>query len=404
MRYLVLNRTPLADRHFPAWLGEDNRAVLITAADAVSDPAQLAGYEHTTVLDDFHFNPAVELAALRLHERFGFDRVISLSEFDLLRAARLRELFGVPGQDVAGARAFRDKLWMKELLGAAGIPLVPFAPVAHLADVLGFIDRHGYPVVVKPRRGGGSEGVHVLRDETELLGYVAETRELGTDDGAQLLVESYLEHELFHVDGITVRGEVRLMWPSSQGTTSCLDLLGGTALRSALLDPDDPLLGPLRELTGRALAVLPTPEISMFHAEVFHSERHGLVFNEIACRMGGGMIEWMLRRGFGITLPEVYVRALADNSPPEFDPVPIEQAGLALVPPRPGMLMSIPAECPTAGIVDYRPGAEVGTRLAAPRNSMDKIAFLLAAGSTRVEVEKSLDGAVDWFQRTVEIG
>ncbi|MGV9881756.1 ATP-binding protein [Streptomyces sp. NPDC003006] len=408
MRYLILNRTPLTGRRFPDWLGADHESVLLTDAAAVSSEpqersAQLAGYAHVEVVDDFHFNPLVESQALTLHQKWGFDRVVALSEFDILRAARLRELFAVPGQDVTSATAFRDKLVMKRILLAAGIPLASYAPVANLANLLGFIEEVGYPVVVKPRRGGGSMDVHVLHDGQDVESLLATHRDLGTDDGAQLLAEQYLEHELLHVDGIVVAGKTRLMWPSTQGDSTCLDIKGGRALHSCLLDEDDPLLEPARDLTRRALAALPTPDTFMFHAEAFRTPDGHLVFNEVASRMGGGMIENVLQLGFGITLPEVYVRSLSSNEPPLIPAVPERIAGLSLFPPRAGTLVEIPAECPIPGIAAYRKHAEPGTVLQLAQLSVEKIGSVLATGGSRNEVETALAAAAAWFERTTVI-
>ncbi|WP_328665442.1 ATP-grasp domain-containing protein [Streptomyces sp. NBC_00328] len=408
MRYLVLNRTPLTGRRFPDWLGADHEVVLLTDAAAVSsDPqvrsAQLAGYAHVDIVDDFHFNPLVENQALTLHQKWKFDRVVALSEFDIMRAARLRQLFGVPGQDVASATAFRDKLTMKRILERAGVPLAPYAPVANLADLLGFIDRQGYPVVVKPRWGGGSIDVHVLNDQQDVEDLLTTHRDLGTDDGAQLLAEKYIEHELIHVDGIVVAGETLLMWPSTHGSTTCMDFKHGKVLQSSLLDPADPLLAPVRNLTRQALAALPTPDTSMFHAEVFLDADRQLVFNEIASRMGGGLIEGVLQLGFGITLPEVYVGALSGNKPPQIPAEPVQIAGWSLFPPTAGTVTEIPADCPVPGVTRYRRHVEPGTALTAARTSVDKIGSVLATGDTRSEVETALEEALSWFERSTVI-
>ncbi|MEV4943999.1 hypothetical protein AB0L09_40595, partial [Streptomyces zaomyceticus] len=100
MNYLILNRSPLTTRPYREWIGEDHRIVLVTdAARALSvddsvRTEQLAAFEETVVLVDFHDCVAVEREVLRLHAEFGFDEIIALSEFDLLRAARLRDLLG----------------------------------------------------------------------------------------------------------------------------------------------------------------------------------------------------------------------------------------------------------------------------------------------------------------------
>ncbi|GAA2476860.1 ATP-grasp domain-containing protein [Streptomyces gobitricini] len=409
MRYLVLNRTPLTSGlRFPDWIGADDEAVLLTDTAAVStDPrertAQLAGYAHVEFFDDFHFNPLVESQALAMHRKWGFDRVLALSEFDILRAARLREIFGVPGQDVASATAFRDKLDMKRILSEAGVPLARYAPVSNLADLLGFVEGNGYPVVVKPRRGGGSMDVHVLRDEQDIDSLLAAHRDLGTDDGAQLIAEQYIEHELLHVDGIVLDGEIKLIWASTQGDSTCLDIKQGNALHSCLMDPDDPLLAPAQELTRRALAALPTPDTSMFHAEVFLTEDGRMVFNEVASRMGGGMIEDVLKLGFGVFLPEVYVRNLSGHEPLDVPAAPLRIAGLSLFPPRPGTLVRIPGECPVPGITEYRTYAEPGAELEPAKLSVEKIGSVLATGGSRAEVETALSDALTWFERNTVI-
>ncbi len=403
MKYLILNRTPLSTVRFAKWLGTANEAVLITAASAVSaDPDeradQLEGYAHVEVVEDFHFNPQVEILALALHRKWDFDGVITLSEFDLLRAARLREAFGVPGQDVASATAFRDKVEMKRILSDAGVPLAAHAPVSNLTDLLGFVQRHGFPVVVKPRRGGGSMDVHVLHDDHDVESLLAANRDLGTDDGAQLMVEEFVEHELVHVDGIVVDGETRLMWPSTQGDSTCLDIKRGRALHSCLLDADDPMFEAARELTASALAALPCPDTFNFHAELFLTPDGRLVFNEVASRLGGGMIEDVLTLGFGVFLLEAYVRIVGGNEPPHIPAAPLRTAGLALFPPRAGTLVQIPLECPVPGITAYHRHAEPGTVLEPAKLSVDKIGSVLATGGSRAEVERALAEATEWFE------
>ncbi|MFD5520101.1 hypothetical protein [Streptomyces sp. NPDC127066] len=345
----------------------------------------------------------VEEIALSLHERWSFDQVIALSEFDLLRAARLRRLFGVPGQDVPSATAFRDKLVMKRILADAGVPVVRFAPVTHFDDVLRFGADHGYPMVVKPRTGAGSEDVHVLHGEEDLPRLLAAHRELGSDDGARLLAETYVEHELIHVDGLVADGVTRLMWASTQGDSTCLDVKRGRLLHSCLLDADDPVLAEAVDLAGRALNALPAPETYLFHVELFRDVRGTLLVNEAASRMGGGMIEHMLQLSFGVSLPEVFVRFLAGGDPAPIPATPRRMAGLALFPPRAGILLDIPATCPVEGVVTYTRHAEPGQRLRAARQSVEKIASVLAAGPTRSDVEKSLAATSAWLDRSVVI-
>src|SRR5215469_12955549 len=59
----------------------------------------------------------------------------------------------------------QDKLVMRERLGRLGVRCPRFAPVARLADVTDFAERHGWPVVLKAIRGGyDGKGVWVCDD------------------------------------------------------------------------------------------------------------------------------------------------------------------------------------------------------------------------------------------------
>lgn len=410
MRYLVLNRTSLTARRYDVWLGPEHEVVLITAAAAVpKDPDQraavLAGYAYVECVESFHFDPAVEQMALELHEKWKFDDVLTFAEFDLLRGARLRASMGIPGHAPGDVMAFRDKYAMKVILRESGVPLLPFAAVSYATDVFDFVAEHGYPIVVKPRRGGGSMDVEVLHGPDDLSGLFERNPELGTDDGGHLLAETYLDHELFHIDGVLVDGEVRMVWPSSQGDTTCLDIRQGRSLRSALMDADDPLTEQLREMTITALEALPTPASCVFHAEIFGDRQGetGLVFNEIAVRMGGGMIEDMLELGFGVKPHEVFFRSLTGNNPPEIPARPLRIAGVTLFPPRPGSLVEIPEQCPVVDVAVYQSYAKPGMAMTGAQFSTDKIASALVTGESRKEVEDVLVQVHDWFQKATVI-
>jgi 5-(carboxyamino)imidazole ribonucleotide synthase len=81
-----------------------------------------------------------------------------------IRALEADGLAVRPG--AAAALAAHDKLHARRLLGdELGLPVPAFAPVAGFADVGVFADRHGWPVVLKARRGGyDGRGVHVVAD------------------------------------------------------------------------------------------------------------------------------------------------------------------------------------------------------------------------------------------------
>jgi 5-(carboxyamino)imidazole ribonucleotide synthase len=78
----------------------------------------------------------------------------------------------------------QDKLVMRERLTGLGVACPPFAPVGSVREVRAFAAEHGWPVILKARRGGyDGRGVWQLTD----AGHAAEVLE--SLPGAELLVE-----------------------------------------------------------------------------------------------------------------------------------------------------------------------------------------------------------------------
>lgn len=402
MKVLILNRFGLSAMDYPAWLGDDVQAYMITSAQAVGG-LEPQGYHGVEVVEDYADNPLVEHLCVKWHEEHAFDALIAMSEFDLLRAARIRDLLGIKGQDEPSALAFRDKVRMKEVLARGGVPVARFRPVDSATDLIGFATEVGWPVVVKPRRGASSVGVEVLRGEKDLEHYLAREPRLRGDDPATLIAEEYVPHELIHVDGVYFRGAVPLCWPAEM--TSTLGYLDNEVLTSVMLEPGDSRITGFQELVGDALAALPTPEVTIFHAELFASPAHGLLLNEIACRMGGGRIKTAIEVAFGTNLEEWYVRnVLADECHALARTTPEPLAGFALFPPpHAGVFRSAPAECDLPGIRRFKIETALGSTLSTAGSSVDAIATATVEGATAPEVRQRLADIKKWFTSQVEV-
>lgn len=400
---LVLNRFGLSSMHYPEWLGAHVETHMITQADAVSPSDDLSGYASVTVMPDYLFNPQVELTALELHAAHGFVEVIAMSEFDLIRAARIRESLGISGQTVASALAFRDKFTMKTVLREGGIPVADFAPVDTILDLVDFIEEHGFPVVIKPRRGAASLGVVVLRTAEQLAELAPQLEALRGDTSADVLAEVFIDHQLVHVDGVVFEGRVIASWPSY--STPGLAFHERVANRSTMFERDDPQFEPTTRLVADTLRTLPTPRVTIFHAEVFLAASGKQYLNEIASRMGGGRIKTMWQAAFGINLEEWHVRnALLTSQPVLSDfPDPLIGAFSDYPPPRNGVLVSAPEECEIAGVYKFNLEVPIGTRLGTPTSIGDVIGSSTAASRSAAGVTALLDDVDAWFLGSLSI-
>jgi len=134
-----------------------------------------------------------------LHGPFGEDGTIQ----GLLEMADVRYV----GSGVLASSVGMDKHYMKVVLGAAGLPLLPYLVLSDRQwrrDPLRcreIVDALGYPVFVKPCRGGSSIGISKVRSSVELVPAVEEARrwdpkvivEASAGDGAREIECGVLE-------------------------------------------------------------------------------------------------------------------------------------------------------------------------------------------------------------------
>ncbi|WP_124727752.1 ATP-grasp domain-containing protein [Staphylospora marina] len=396
MAILIFNRLPEYDAPYAEWLEELNEeVVLLTSKQLAKD---FRGYARVLAFENYDFNAAVEFTALLLHEEKPFRVVVATAERDVLRAAYLREYLGLPGQSLESALSFRNKVKMKDILRNAGVRVPDFSPLESVVDLYRFVRNRGYPVVVKPEEGMGSRDTEILRNDGETARWLAN----GLPKGME--VEEFIDGEMYHIDGLVLDGEPVHIWPSKY-LNDCLSFHEGMALGSYLLEPGNPLTNRLRNFVTAVLRILPTPQHTSFHAEVFHTPNDELVLCEIACRTGGSRISEEFRQAFGLDLTKLAVQAQCGIRPHLPDRLritnePVSQFGFIGIPPRKGVFLSGPTadELPE-WVTEYRLISRPGEAYDGPHTSVDYAATFLVKGQSEQQVLERLKHVKDLFDR-----
>jgi phosphoribosylaminoimidazole carboxylase (NCAIR synthetase) len=413
MSILILNNGPLALRPYHEWLADHpGSLLLLTSAEELARngeqlPPTDGVYAYVEAIEDYDGSGRLEARALDLAERFEITDVVACQEVDLQRAGVLREVLGVPGQGIDSAEAYRDKLVMKRLAGAAGVRVAMHAEVETAVDVLAFAREHGYPVVLKPRAGFSAIGLRIVEDEEQLLDWLA--TDFGDYDAApkQLLVEAFVPGEMFHVDGFIRDGRVAVAWPSQYMYQLASFGDGDDEARlDATLDPG-PLADRLIAFATAMIDALPTPGCSTFHAEIFRTPDDKLVLCEIASRNGGVMIKHLLMAMYGINFPIAWVRASVGL------PVPLPQetallrparmAGQVLLPKRAGIVRQVPAPPEADWVENFRVWVRPGDRLSGSTSSGDYMAGMVVSAPTRGKCEQRMRQTARWLQHEIRI-
>jgi len=96
------------------------------------------------------------------------DRIVALDDFDVEKAAALREHLRVPGMGDTTARYFRDKLAMRMRAQEMEIPVPEFIHVLNHNELNEFADKVQFPYMIKPRMLAGSHGLKKVQSKDEM--------------------------------------------------------------------------------------------------------------------------------------------------------------------------------------------------------------------------------------------
>ena len=130
--------------------------------------------------------------------RYGkIEFIESNNEYWLERDAMLRTEFNVKtGFGQRDLKRIKYKSQMKRYYKKAGIPTAQYHLVKGLKGCLSFIEKVGYPVIVKPDNGVGANDTHRINNETALKEFLANKLPV------QYIMEEFIDGEVNTYDAI----------------------------------------------------------------------------------------------------------------------------------------------------------------------------------------------------------
>lgn len=220
--------------------------------------------------------------------RVPIHRVECLWEPYVILAARIRERLGLPGLTVEQTIPFRDKEVMKRVLDAAGVRTPHHYSATTVAQVVEGAEAIGYPVIVKPIAGAGSESTYKVRNREELDAILPGLRHV-----TEVSVEEFVEGEDMTFDTLCVDGEVqhysvstyipRALYMKENEWVSPITLV--------LRDPDAPDLAEGKKMGFQVMKALGF-QTGYTHMEWYRTPAGEAVFGEIGARSpGAGLVD-----------------------------------------------------------------------------------------------------------------
>lgn len=225
------------------------------------------------------------------------DRIVALDDFDVEKAAYLREEFRIPGMGQTTARHFRDKLAMRIKAAEAGVPVPAFSSLFNDEDINHYAATVAPPWVVKPRGEASATGIRKAHSAEELWQIV---HDLG-DQRHQFLVEQFRPGDVYHVDSLSVEGELVFCQVSKYLSTPMEVAHGGGIFRSVTCEYGGEEHQGLQALTARVMHAFGM-RFSASHTEFIRSPEGEYYFLETASRVGGAHLAEMVEYATGVGL------------------------------------------------------------------------------------------------------
>ena len=361
---------------------------------------------------------SLELWALQMHREYTFTHIYTKNEDLIIRAAHLRTLLNIhSGLSAEQVQAYREKVHMKELAAHGGFSVPPFARLLAPIDLIGFIEKYGYPVVVKPTLGCAVSGLHIISNEDELQSFLTSKLYACIDMNqrmdlvGELMVEGFLRARMFHVNGIAYNGQIRYVWPFAYLHT-CLDFAKyGLAYGNCSIPRSNPLFQRLFNAAQRLLNILPTPnDCLVFHLELFENvnDPEDFILCEIAARAPGGSITHLIDllsfsdQSTNHSFARLDFRASVSLPIPSLpQPSQIDNQVITdlVIPRKSGKLMYIPRECPIANLI-YLPLANVDKPTIYDKydaTAMNSACRLMTYSTSMDEGRELVEKGFQWF-------
>ncbi|QQS36242.1 MAG: ATP-grasp domain-containing protein [Ignavibacteriales bacterium] len=226
------------------------------------------------------------------------DRIVALDDFDVEKAASLREHLRVPGMGDTTARYFRDKFAMRTRAAESGIVVPDFVHVLNHKKIKEFISKVEPPYIIKPRMQAGAHGMKKINSEEELW---KRLEELG-DDQSFYLMEKFVPGNIYHVDSIIYKHEIIFNIANQYGLPPMEVAHEGRVFTTRTVKRDSEDEKQLLQINKKVLKSLGLLQ-GVSHTEFIKSHSDGkFYFLETSARVGGANIAELVEAASGINL------------------------------------------------------------------------------------------------------
>ena len=216
-----------------------------------------------------------------IHKHGRIDRIESHNEYWMKLETQLREDFNIFGPKPENLNNLTLKSKMKELFKSAEVPVVEGTLITNFENATKFINRVGFPVVVKPDRGMGAISTFKISDTQELEVFFN-----NLDEKSQYFIEEFVDGTIVSFDGLTDKDGKIVFYTAHENSSGVMEVVNANThvyYYSYRDIPED-----LRTFGFKSVKIFDVKE-KFFHIEFFRkSDDKKLIALEANIRPPGG--------------------------------------------------------------------------------------------------------------------
>lgn len=233
-----------------------------------------------------------------LSRKYKLHRVVALDDFDVEKAASLREHLRTAGMGDTTARYFRDKLAMRIRAKEVGIMVPDFIHVLNHNEVNDFMERNEPPYVLKPRLQAGAIGIKKINHKDEFW----DVANLLGDQQSFYLLEKFVPGDIYHADTIVYNNNIEFALVSEYGKPPMEIAHEGRVFSTKTVKRATKLEKEIQEMNKKIINSLGLLR-GVSHTEFIKAHSDGKIyFLETSARVGGANIHELVKAASGIDL------------------------------------------------------------------------------------------------------
>lgn len=248
------------------------------------------------------------IAMAKIHAATPVDAVLVSDEVAIEATATACARLGIPFTAAEGVRNARDKARTRRKLAAAGLASVRYERVGDAPAAVAAARRIGYPVVVKPVRGGDSRLTSRADSDTAVW---ATARKIARNRPNAILVERYLRGRLLWLDIARAGGQSRVVAVFDRCATDADECRDIGAVLPASIEPTE--LACCQAYAHSVCTALGL-DVGLFHLDLALTPANPVLI-EANPRMMGGVLPLLYRFATGVDITDVAIPVSLGGAP-----------------------------------------------------------------------------------------